>query len=134
MRTIRIAAVVTLAAPALMIGIAPPAMAANSACTIAFFTTTCTTRTVPANTSSRDIWMEVQNCKGWAGGSTLHFKLQDVGTGSYFWHGSLAYGHRKWIRVTGLYGSYKLRLDGEPGSYGNLVNSASGWWEHTTTC
>jgi hypothetical protein len=133
MRKIHKAAIAAGAISALLIGIAPPAMAAGSSCTIAPFWTTCTTGTASANPSTHDVMLLAQNCKGTFGGSTLNIKLQDVGTGQYFWYGSVPYGYEQYIRVSGLYGSYKLRLDGETFRYGQITNTI-GWKEQQRAC
>lgn len=133
MRRIHKAAVAAGAISALLVGMAPPAMAAGSSCTIAPFWTTCTTGTAYPNPSTHDIMMLVQNCGGVFGGRTLNMKLQDVGTGQYFWYGSVPYGYEQYIRVGGLYGSYKLRLDGEPFRYGQITDII-GWTERQSAC
>ncbi|WP_062353031.1 hypothetical protein [Herbidospora yilanensis] len=122
MRKIHKLAVVAGSISALVLGAAPPAMAASSSCYIPPAWTTCTTGTVSANSSTHDLMIIATNCPGPLGGKTLAIKLQDVGTGQYFWHSSVPYGYARYAKVSGLYGSYKLRLDGEPVRYGSINN------------
>ncbi|NAS27004.1 hypothetical protein GT755_35705 [Herbidospora sp. NEAU-GS84] len=134
MRKIHKLAVVSGAISALLLGAAPPAMAASSSCSIPLFWTTCTTGTVAANSGSHDLMVIATNCPGPLGGTTLGIKLQDVGTGQYFWHSTVPYGYARYVRVSGLYGSYKLRLDGEPTRYGQLTTNVGGWTPGLRAC
>ncbi|WP_066371892.1 hypothetical protein [Herbidospora mongoliensis] len=134
MRKIYKVALALGAISALLVGTAPSAMAASANCSILPFSTTCTTGTVPANSSTHDIMVIATNCWALQGGKTLNIKLQDVGTGQYFWHSTVPYGYGAYIRVRGLYGNYKLRLDGEPGRSGQLTTNVTGWTPGLRAC
>ncbi|MET7622461.1 MULTISPECIES: hypothetical protein [unclassified Streptomyces] len=113
---------------------AQPAAAANSSCMIYPFTTTCTTNGVSANSSYHYVWIQVDNCdSGWFR-ATTRWKSWDTGNGVYVGRGEVTPGHYMRKKISGLYSSYRLRIDGDPSSYANIANSDPGWREGTWTC
>jgi hypothetical protein len=100
------------AAAGLTVVRATPALAAYNECTVVWFTTTCSTKAIPANKS--DHYVHVTTYESWGPfgnpicwPSEIRWKVVDADNGVVVGRGS---GKGSWT-INGLYGRYYGRID-----------------------
>ncbi|MFI6395524.1 hypothetical protein [Nonomuraea sp. NPDC050540] len=112
-----------------------PSQAASAGtwtCTIAPTYTNCNVGYIAA--SQNVIWTEVRNCYYTAIGSSVTWKLIDVGNGVAVARGTVPWGKQFQKTTTGLYSDYVLKIYGNPGSRGKIANTNPNWGGGWSDC